>query len=407
MPRLATAALTLAIAPFFLAAPASAQAIHALIVADTDEPGRQVDRTATYEVLMDAAERAAQYSGLELIDRSLHGRAFNYDSVVRAMENLTCGPDDVVFFAFEGHGSNARGSVYPALYFPHSNRDITFDWMVDQIRRCNPRLIVALSGSCNSGPALPIADPPQLFSRDFVAPEGSPEIYRALFADARGEVLGTAASPGEVSWSYTSKGNVYLLAFVQNLRDMTTADSTPVDWDTIMHAAYADSIDLTSGFESLQNSVWEVNLWDVPPEPARPMTLDVSLPANYGGVRLTAGFPEDPHIVTVAAGGSEDAGTASQCPGFVSAAPDYELTYTASPQFGELNIYARSKADTMLVVNTPSGQWICNDDHVGLDPLISLQRPESGVYDIWVGTYGPDASNPPANLYISELPAQF
>ncbi len=407
MLRLATAALALAAAPFIMAAPAAAQAIHALIVADTDEPGRQVDRTATYEVLMEAADRAARYAGLDLVDRSLHGRAFDYSTVVQAMENLTCGPDDVVFFVFEGHGSNAQGTAYPALYFPRTDQSITFDWMVDQIRRCNPRLIVALSGTCNYGPALPVPDPPQLFSRDFVAPEGSPEIYRALFAEARGEILGTAASPGEVSWSYTSKGNVYLLAFVQNLREMTTVDSTPVDWDTIMHAAYADSIDLTSGFESLQNSIWEVNLWDVPPQPARPMTLDVSLPANFGGVRLTAGFPQDPHVVTVYAGGSEDAGVATQCPGFVSAAPDYELTYTASRQFDMLNIYARSKADTILVVNTPSGQWICNDDYSGLDPLISMQRPESGVYDIWVGTYGADPSAPPANLYISELPPRF
>lgn len=407
MPRFAPAVFALALAPFALTAPAAGQAIHAVIVADTQEPGREIDRTATYEVLMAAAQRASQYSGLDFVDRSVHGRAFTYASVVRTMESLTCGPDDVVLFAFEGHGSNARGTDYPALYFPRSDQSITFAWMVDQIRRCNPRLIVALSGACNSGPAFPVADPPQLFSRDVIAPEGSEEIYRALFAEARGEVLGTAASPGEVSWSYTSKGNVYLLAFAQNLRDMTTAGSDPVDWETIMHASDVDSVELTSGFESLQNAVWDVNLWDVPPDPARPMTLDVSLPANYGSTSLASGFAEDPHVVVVQAGGSEDAGVATQCPGFVNAAPDYELNYTAGRQFDVLNIYARSKADTLLVVNTPSGHWICNDDYSGLDPLISLQRPESGIYDIWVGTYGADAGFPPANLYISELPPRF
>ena len=118
MPRLPTAVFAAALAPLFLTAPAAAQAIHAVIVADTDEPGREIDRTATYEVMMAAVERASQYAGLDFVDRSVHGRAFNYRSVVQAMEGLTCGPDDVVFFAFEGHGSNARGTDYPALYFP-------------------------------------------------------------------------------------------------------------------------------------------------------------------------------------------------------------------------------------------------------------------------------------------------
>ena len=45
------------------------------------------------------------------------------------------------------------------------------------------------------------------------------------------------------------------------------AGQPPTDWETIMHGAFEDSIDLTRGFESIQNSVWDVNLWDTPPLP--------------------------------------------------------------------------------------------------------------------------------------------
>ena len=130
--------------------------------------------------------------------------------------------------------------------------------------------------------------------------------------------------------------------------------------------------------------------------------LDFSLPANYGEVALETGFWPDPHRVELMAGGglSAEYGADSMCRGYVTAAPDYELTFQAGSN--PLYIAALSDADTTIVVNTPDGAWICNDDRFGLNPGVMFDTPQSGVYDIWVGTYWEGAPEP-AVLEISEI----
>jgi hypothetical protein len=131
---------------------------------------------------------------------------------------------------------------------------------------------------------------------------------------------------------------------------------------------------------------------------------DWSIRPNYGSVTLRSGFTPDPHTVNLTAGGNIDVSysVSSECRGYVSNAPDYELIYTASSNF-PLIISANSSSDTTLVVNGPDGRWYCDDDggNQGLNPSISWSRPQSGAYHIWVGTYG--SSLAPATLAISEL----
>ena len=65
-----------------------------------------------------------------------------------------------------------------------------------------------------------------------------------------------------------------------------------------------------------------------------------------------------------------------------------------------------SSADTTLVVRAPNGLWYCDDDSgQGLNPSVRFNTPMSGLYDIWVGTYG-NASNQQAQINISELYSQ-
>ena len=63
-----------------------------------------------------------------------------------------------------------------------------------------------------------------------------------------------------------------------------------------------------------------------------------------------------------------------------------------------------SGADTTLVVNGPDGSWYCDDDGGinGLNPALRFGSPQSGRYEIWVGTYA-QGSTQPARLVISEL----
>jgi hypothetical protein len=130
--------------------------------------------------------------------------------------------------------------------------------------------------------------------------------------------------------------------------------------------------------------------------------IDVGAAPVYGDVTLSSGFTPDPHVVNVTPGGNNDAATVnSACSGMVGSAPDVDLYFTAGNL--PLYVFADSADDTTLLINTPNGDWICDDDSaLGLNPGVVFKAPASGLYDIWVGRFG-DASGS-ATLNISELP---
>lgn len=129
-------------------------------------------------------------------------------------------------------------------------------------------------------------------------------------------------------------------------------------------------------------------------------------PASFGEVSLSAGFSPDPHVRRLTAGGAIRAQDRfTDCRGYIANAPDYRLNYSA----GSLPLYINvdSNSDTTLVVNGPDGRWYCDDDGADepLNPLLYWSNPQSGRYDIWVGTYS-QGSGAPATLFISELGEQ-
>jgi len=118
-------------------------------------------------------------------------------------------------------------------------------------------------------------------------------------------------------------------------------------------------------------------------------------------VSLRAGFLPDPVILRGRAGGDWYFTTTQTCRrgGWFANAPDARLRYQAGGM--QLSFYVRAPGDTMLLINAPNGSWHCNDDYSGLDPAIVFNRPMSGRYEIWVGTYDRRRVNN-ARLYITE-----
>ncbi|WP_312127553.1 hypothetical protein [Brevundimonas sp.] len=137
-------------------------------------------------------------------------------------------------------------------------------------------------------------------------------------------------------------------------------------------------------------------------EVASGSTIDMSQEANFGEVILRAGFTPDPHTVTMAAGGSVSASSVDgQCSGYVSQAPDYELTYRANGS-NPLTFTFASDGDTTLMINAPDGSFYCDDDSDGdLNPRVHFNRAQEGVYDVWVGTISGEIES--GTLSISEI----
>ncbi|MCC6735748.1 MAG: hypothetical protein IT534_06425 [Bauldia sp.] len=143
----------------------------------------------------------------------------------------------------------------------------------------------------------------------------------------------------------------------------------------------------------------------VPPAPDVAIAIDPTGVPAFGETTLNAGFSPDPVTVDVTGGGPIEVALAIQgggCVGWVPFEPTYRLTYAAASW--PLILSAVSEADLTLVVRTPDGQFLCNDDTNGANPAVRIEQPTAGAYEIWVGTYAPGPAQA-ATLFISEISA--
>lgn len=131
-------------------------------------------------------------------------------------------------------------------------------------------------------------------------------------------------------------------------------------------------------------------------------SLDPDLPAGQS-LSLSAGFADDPRTVSVTAGGGVNMDTASfDCYGYADEAADLSVTYSDAGGF-DLFIFMETSEDGTLAVRTPSGQWVCNDDQVGLNPGVQLSDPESGEYLVWAGLLYEEGSTADGVIAVSEI----
>jgi serine protease Do len=137
---------------------------------------------------------------------------------------------------------------------------------------------------------------------------------------------------------------------------------------------------------------------------AQEAMLDSTLDPNFGEVALAPGMNPDPYIATVTSGGDVDASTLNlgeDCQGFVTSTPDYHVDLTG--EVSRLRIFFVGEGDATLVVSTPDGTWLCNDDASGtVNPMVEVTNAPAGPYDIWVGSFQSGAAIS-GTLYITEL----
>jgi hypothetical protein len=127
-------------------------------------------------------------------------------------------------------------------------------------------------------------------------------------------------------------------------------------------------------------------------EDAEVATLDYSLEPQYSSFNLSAGFSPDPYYISGTSGGDVNVQSQSiggSCIGYASKAPDFRLNWTGSTTGLKIRFEVNNGGDdTILIINTPNGSWLCNDDEDDgtLNPMIDLSGQEEGQFDIWVAS---------------------
>lgn len=120
-------------------------------------------------------------------------------------------------------------------------------------------------------------------------------------------------------------------------------------------------------------------------------SIDPAGTPNFAELYLEAGFPLDPYLVRVESSGTVDATTVREgCAGVIPSTPDVVVNWTG--QTDQLSFFVYSDVDPTLLVVTPSGEILCNDDFSldTLNPVVSIANPADGPYAVYVGAF--DAS---------------
>ncbi|MFN2363754.1 MAG: peptidase S1 [Halarsenatibacteraceae bacterium] len=129
---------------------------------------------------------------------------------------------------------------------------------------------------------------------------------------------------------------------------------------------------------------------------------DQWLEPEFGTAELDTGFTPDPYELEFVAGGQLGLGDLGFV-GYVAESPDYDLIYEAGDEY-PLVIKAELDdsyfdGEIFLLVNTPDEKWYY-DWHDDREPIIQFDNPQSGYYNIWVGTLS--GGYPEVKLSISE-----
>jgi heat shock protein HslJ len=129
----------------------------------------------------------------------------------------------------------------------------------------------------------------------------------------------------------------------------------------------------------------------------------------------------DPLMVSVSSGLVEGYGVDAKtlgpgCTGMIPSRPDVVFNWEGYEGINQLRVFFLSQGDPTMVLVTPSGEALCNDDlnPLMLDPFIEIKDPQPGRYAAFIGSFEPDMVHPgflvvttqeydPVTLDISQL----
>lgn len=211
----------------------SAQKLHTIIFADTQDEkigiAAQVSLNRYFNSFLGIVEECLgdSYKRTRVV---CSGYECNKDNLLKTINNLSCGEEDIVVFIYVGHG--ARGvddwSDFPQMCFAlpkgarYRNEEDFYplENVRNLIKKKNPRFCLVIGDCCNSySPSLStkgeVGAASASIERGRISSRGK-EIIKRLFLSKRGDIMLTASEKGAYGWCTTKSDNPsYLGMFME------------------------------------------------------------------------------------------------------------------------------------------------------------------------------------------------
>lgn len=244
--------------------------MHLFVVANTEVADIGSSCRTDYSNIANEMRGIAQSLNISLKEYNVIGSNYSKANLKQQLAALKPASNDIVLFLYTGHGFrfDNQNDSYPMMllttndYQELDDNYVAVSDVYDAISKKGARLNIVLSDCCNSyiGERRPLQSN-TLFTRG--NNNFSRQRLAELFFNAKGSIMSTAASPGEVSWCDTA-GGMFTLSFIQALRKEIGAMNTgTVTWDSVVNNTLKAALQRSSNNAQAQNgqkSVKIVNL---------------------------------------------------------------------------------------------------------------------------------------------------
>lgn len=220
---------------------ASAQTIHLLTVADTNDLNIGTGTSGNTRRVADFVNRAATDMKVTVSRQDVSGNAFSCRKITEAIGLLNAAPGDVVIFYYSGHGfrTDANVTKFPELYCGEEAFSGGAPRLVDivaELVKKGARLTIAVADSCNVLATQPL--PPTPAGAIASVPVSREKQYRKLFFGHKGVLTMSGAIRDQFSW-YMRDYGLFTNQLLQAL-DTATEPSKSGLWSEVLPLAMAE-----------------------------------------------------------------------------------------------------------------------------------------------------------------------
>lgn len=263
---------------FTLILPTNSQTLHAIIFANTKCPGEESGSmgigpsvTCDYQRMKIEFETMASFLNYKKDFQWYEGSPNHFcrTNLESALNNLSCGKDDIVIFYYSGHGGRSPKETqdpFPWMQLVvdpyrtpwNASQYYSLSQVLKRIEAKQPRLSIVLGDLCNSlSNAIPQKDVPEMKGATKIS-KAPCDFYKDLFLKVKGSIISSSSKPGETSAAF-SDGGAFTICFTEALQIMVSNNMEP-DWETLLEGTKMRTSKVTQG---KQNPIYEARLQKV------------------------------------------------------------------------------------------------------------------------------------------------
>ena len=184
---------------------ASAQKLHKIIFANTDDRKIGSSVKVDNDRAIEEIDVIAGYIGYEVVDYVYNSNRCTKQNLLSVLNGLSCSPQDIVFFYYSGHGVHPNGAMQDK--FPQMCMNTNIESLFVPVRQVEeilsrkaPRLRIIITDCCNDINSAVTVKSIMDGSRGATIMKGSvADNYRRLFVNAHGRVMATSSKIGQTS----------------------------------------------------------------------------------------------------------------------------------------------------------------------------------------------------------------